>query len=269
MRVEGLDLQVPVVLVAVGFQEFETGGEGLRLGCELLLGHVLSVDPVLARDAAEVLGSLRVRHLALPGVALLTAHVHPTRIAVVVGGAAILPVVIVVGDQCRVDAVFLQNREGGVVEGFERPPGPMQEIVPSRMQFAPGRHAGHGADVVVVEGDRAFAQAHEVRRQGPVAAVVRQHVPVQGIVHDHDGFHGGLPFAAAGVDARVVRSTPCPHVGHSRPAYASASLSDSAAASSFATRATSSSASFAAMSWAEVAGLMVRSMARMVPSAPM
>ena len=189
MGIEGFDLKVPVVLFAVGLKELEAGREGPRLGGELLLLHVLSVHPVLADDAAQMLGHLRIGDLAFPGIALLAAHVLPARIAVVVGGAAVFPVVVVVRDKVRVDAVAFQDCESGVVERLVRPPGTVQEVVPAGVQLPACRHARHGADVVVVESNRALAQADEVGGERPVAAVVRQHVPVQRVVHDHYSFH--------------------------------------------------------------------------------
>ena len=77
VRVERLYLQVPVVGVAVGFEEFKAGRKGLRLRRQALLLHVFAVHPVLTGDAAQVVGNLRVGHLTLPGIAFLAAHVHP------------------------------------------------------------------------------------------------------------------------------------------------------------------------------------------------
>ena len=99
---------------------------------------------------------------------------------------------VVVRDQVRVKTVVLQDAESGVVEGLEWTPGAVQEVVPAGVQFPTRRYARHGADVVVVESDRALAQADEVGGQRPVAAVVRQHVPVQRIVHDHCSFHAAV-----------------------------------------------------------------------------
>ena len=96
--IESLDLQVPVVLLVVGRKELEASGEGLRLGREPFLLHVLAVHQVLPRDASQMFGNLGIGDLALPRVALLAAHVLPTRIAVVVGGAPVFPVVVVVRD---------------------------------------------------------------------------------------------------------------------------------------------------------------------------
>ncbi len=45
---------------------------------------------------------------------------------------------------------------------------------------------------MVVESDRALAEADEVGGQRPVAAVVRQHLPVQRVVHDHYSFHAAV-----------------------------------------------------------------------------
>ena len=101
-----------------------------------------------------------------------------------------------------VDAVLLQDGERGVVERFVRPPGTVQEVVPTGVKLPPRWHARHGADIVVVEGDRALAEAHEVWGQRPVAAVVRQHVPVERVVHHHDRFH-----AAASINPSFLIQT--------------------------------------------------------------
>ena len=110
----------------------------------------------------------------------------------VVRGAPVFPVVVVVRDQVGVDAVLFQYGESGVIERLVRPPGTVQEVVPAGVQLPARRHARHGADVVVVESDGALAEADEVGGQRPVAAVVRQHVPVQRVVHDHYSFHAAV-----------------------------------------------------------------------------
>ena len=51
---------------------------------------------------------------------------------------------------------------------------------------------------MVVESDRALAHSHEVGGQRPVAAVVRQHVTVQRVVHDHYSFHAADSITAHG-----------------------------------------------------------------------
>ena len=57
-----------------------------------------------------------------------------------VGGAAVLPVVVVVGDQVRVGAGGLQELGEGVVEGLDRPPAPVQEATDGPVSMS--RRAG-------------------------------------------------------------------------------------------------------------------------------
>ena len=66
----------------------------------------------------------------------------------------------------------------------------MQEVVATGVHFPSRRHARHAADIVVVESDGSLRKAREIRRKGPVATVVGQHVTIQRVVHHHYGFHG-------------------------------------------------------------------------------
>jgi hypothetical protein len=50
-----------------------------------------------------------------------------------------------------VDTVFLQDFRHGVVEGFQRTPFAVQEIIASCMKLAPGRDTGHGTNIAVVK----------------------------------------------------------------------------------------------------------------------
>ena len=92
-------------------------------------------------------------HHRLPGVAFLAAHELVGVVAVVVGGAAVLPVVEVVGHEVAVDAGLVQQLGEGVVERLQRAPAAVQEGQAAGQHVAPGRHAGQAADIVVVEGD--------------------------------------------------------------------------------------------------------------------
>ena len=119
VRVECLDLQEPAVLPLVAAQKIQPCAKSLGLRLLLFALHVLAVDPVLPQlviVAAQSLGlhSLsiqrlrldRVLHLPDPRVALLAAMVVPTVVARVIGGAAVLEIVQVVGAQMRVDSMF-------------------------------------------------------------------------------------------------------------------------------------------------------------------
>lgn len=216
VRVERLDLDEPVVLGVVRPQEFEAGVEGERLRLLRLGVQVLPVDPVLAPEVvaggARGIGDEGVRDLPLPGIALLAPEELPGVVAPVVGRPAVLPVVLVVADEVGVDAVPLENLGHGVVERLQRTPAPVEEVVAPGVEFAAGRHAGHGARVAGVVGDRAFRQAAEVGGVGPVGAVRRQQVPVEAVEHHHDGLHAVFrPSAGSrGFRSRARRKPPWP-----------------------------------------------------------
>ena len=83
-------------------------------------------------------------HHRLPGVAFLAADEFVAVVAVVVGRAAILQVVEVVGDQVAVDAGLVQQLGEGVVERLQRAPAAVQEVQPARSacRAAPACRAG-------------------------------------------------------------------------------------------------------------------------------
>src|SRR3954454_6582257 len=96
--------------------------------------------------------------MRFPGVTLLPADVFPATVALVIGRAAIFPIMLVVADQVGIDAVLLQDFGHRVVEWLERSPAAVQEIVSPGMQFAPGRHARHTPRVTVVKRHRSFCK---------------------------------------------------------------------------------------------------------------
>ena len=200
MRIEGFKMQQPVVRGAVALQELEPGIEAAHRRKILVLADELAIDHVARQLVAALLGELvRVVHLAqalpgrldhrLPWVALLAADEIVGVVAVVISGAAVAPVVKMVRDQVRIDALLVQQRRERVVEGFQRAPAAVQEIQAPGMQVAPRRHARQAAHVVLVEGDALRSQAAEVRCGDRFTAVRRKGAPVERIEQDEDGAH--------------------------------------------------------------------------------
>ncbi len=201
MRIECFDLQHPIVRVAVALEEIEAVREALHRGKVFLLPDEFAVDDVLAEISPALIGELPlVIHLAqplpvrlhhrLPRVALLPAHELVGVVAVVVGRAAILPIVEVVGDQVAVDAGLVQDLRKGVVEGLHRPPTPVQEGKPACQHVAARRHARQRAYVMAVVRARALGQPVEVRRRDALAAVRAEHVAIQRVEQHEHAFHG-------------------------------------------------------------------------------
>ena len=63
-------------------------------------------------------------------------------------------------------------------------------------QIAAGRHAGHGAAVVVIKNQAALGQPVDVGGLDPGGAVGIEVVAVEGVEHDEHGFHGWVPFVS-------------------------------------------------------------------------
>jgi len=183
MRIECLDLEEPVVLVPVGLDEFQSFVEGHRLRVVFFPLHVLSVDPVLAPQAigsaTDCGGDVGVLDLALPRVALLTAHELPGVVAGVVGGPAIFEIMVVVGDQVRVDTIESEEFRHRVVEGLQRAPAAVQEVHPAGMDFTPGRHARQARGITGVECDGMLLQSLEVGSVDLVSTIRPKHMSVQ------------------------------------------------------------------------------------------
>ena len=66
-------------------------------------------------------------HHRLPWIALLPANELVAVVPIVIGGAAILPIVEVVGDQMAVDAGVVQQLGERIVERLQRTPAAMQK----------------------------------------------------------------------------------------------------------------------------------------------
>lgn len=175
VRIEAFQQQEPVVGVLVGFQELEAAGETARQAEVRLVVHVLAVDcalqPLLAGLEVVVLrGELlahalqRRLHHRLPRIVFLAADEVPGLEARVVGGAAILEVVQVVGDQVGIDAVLAHQLGKRVVERLQRPPAAVHEVQPAGVQVTARRHARKAADPVVLESDAPLGETVEIRR---------------------------------------------------------------------------------------------------------
>ena len=114
-----------------------------------------------------------------PRIALLAAEELPSVVLSVIGSPTGLPIVVVVADEVRRDAGLAQHSRDGVVERLQRTPRAVEKVGPPGVQIAAGGHTRHGADVAGVESERPLGEPLEIGRVCPIAAVGRQHVPVE------------------------------------------------------------------------------------------
>ena len=217
--------------LAVALQEVEPVVEAAhrrKIGVvadELAVDHVLrELVPALAAElhAVVLLAQALPRRLdhRLPRIALLPAHEFERVVAVVVRGAAVLPVVVVVGHEVRVHALPVQDLGERVVERLERSPRAVQERQPAGVHVAPRGHARQAADVMVVERDAALREALEVGRLHGAAAVAFQRTPVERIEQHEDHFHGAPSAAAPRFLHEPSQSSP-PSSAPRRPTWSS------------------------------------------------
>ena len=96
-----------------------------------------------------------------------------------VGRAAILPIVEVIGNEMAVDPGVMQQFGERVVERLEWTPAAMQKRQPAGKHVAPRRHARQRTDIVIVVDHRAFRETVEIRRRHALATISAEHLPVQ------------------------------------------------------------------------------------------
>ena len=193
VRIKGLHLKEPVIVFMVSVQKFDSGLEGLGL-CHFFHGiRVFPVHHVLLNALSQMRRQFFLTYAGLPVIPLLTAHIFPAAVSVMIGAASILPIMIVVADQMAVNAVFLQDFRHGIIVGLHGAPASVQEIVTSCVDFPPCGHTGKASHIAFVKRDAAVRKAFEIRGLCPVTAVWGKHVTVQGIVHYHDCFHNFSP----------------------------------------------------------------------------
>ena len=114
-----------------------------------------------------------------PRVVFLSANELPGLVAAVIRRAAVLVVVEVVADEMCVHAGLLQDIGHRIVERFERTPGAVHEVQPTRMHVAPGRHAGQRADIMIVEGHGPLGEAIEVGGRNRRSAIATKRETVE------------------------------------------------------------------------------------------
>ena len=194
MRVKSLNLQEPLIFRVVTFNEVQTALEGLVLRHRLFCSDKLAVYPVMAPaltgfSLGEGIRVIRPGDLSHPWISLLAAD---DLVAVKFGqvaGAAVLPVVEVIGRNMGIDTGFLHAGNDRIIKWLHRRPGRVQEIIPAGLQFAAGRHTWHTSAVETVKCERFLAQTLKLRHDCPVTAVVGEKMPIQGIKHHHNCFH--------------------------------------------------------------------------------
>ena len=215
VRIECLQVQVPVFGVVVAVDEVQGALEALRRRVVLVAFHrrVGLVAPVApaARplQPARTVRLGRLLHQRAPSVALLAAQELPGAVDGVVALTAGVEVVVVVGDHVAVHAALLaQHGRQAFVPRLHRAPRRLQEVDPPGEHLAARRHARQGAGEVVVEHRAALRQPVDVGRDGELVAVAAQVVAVQGVHDDEDGSHGCGPRVAVSVVRRIMPYLP-------------------------------------------------------------
>ncbi len=197
MWIEAFHLKKPVVAVVVCVYKFNASGDGFCLWEIVAAVDIGAVNQILMVQPAshpckmyQIRARIRSRVQVGPvWVALLAADIFPGGIAGVVIGAAIFPIVGMIADQMRVDAMIFKNFRHGVVVRLYGAPAPVQKIVASCVQLSSGGHTGQASGIALVETHRMPCKPFKVGRQALAVAISRQITPVQRIKHDHDRFH--------------------------------------------------------------------------------
>jgi hypothetical protein len=202
VRIEGLQVKQPVGRFSVAVEKRQSRVEAAHRREVLVGAHGLPVDDVIGKLVPSLLGELRrvvlllqplprgLNH-GLPRITLLATDEFVGVVTVVVRGSAVAPVVVVVGDQVRVDPSLVQQGGERVVEGLQRAPPAVQEIEPTGVHVAPCWHAGQAAHIVAVKRDSALREPLEIRCLDRGATVGLQGKAVERIEQQEDGLHRG------------------------------------------------------------------------------
>ena len=205
MRVKRFDLQEPVIVPAIAVEKVDAVLKRLAHREVLFTMQALAVVHVLPAAMAahftqragcsfraELVGCKlgggggQIGH---PVITFLAAIAAPAGITAVVGAAAILDIMVMVGSKAAVDAVLFQDFRHGIIIRFHGAPAAVQEVIAAGVQLSAGRHAGQTAHITFVKADGMGCQTLKVGgRDG--AAIHAQQIPAQGVIHDHQCFHG-------------------------------------------------------------------------------
>ena len=180
MRIEGLDLQEPVIHALVGFQEGQSGIEGTILRPGILAPDTFAVFPVVLppfrvrefTHGRHMLRHVNLASVAVPSVTFLPPDCVPRGVPAVIGGTAVFPIVVVIRNQMGINPPILQDFRHRVIEGLQRPPTAMQETITPGVEFPACRHAGQATDIAVVENGGFFTQARKIFCLGPRTTVI-------------------------------------------------------------------------------------------------
>ena len=140
--IEAFNLQEPLICIMIHINKFQTGIKGLNLSSLFLR---ILIEPVylivnihrfhdwyliheLGFASKYRSGIQRIVQIFFPRVPFLTTDALPGGIPGVVGGTAILPIVLMVADQMAANSGVAQNFRHRIIEGFQRPPAAVQEI---------------------------------------------------------------------------------------------------------------------------------------------
>ena len=196
MRVKSLDHQEEIILALVVLHPVACGLEGLGAGHIFLMRPLLAILLILLAHAAvkglrHVIGFVDAAH---PGVALLPAIVIPRVEFLQVALATGAQIVTVVGSDVAKGAGRAQALGQRHVKGLDGTPGALKKVVAAAHDVATSRHAGGGANPVVVEHARALRKPVQVGRLHlSLGVVAREHVATQR-VHQHQYRSHDSPF---------------------------------------------------------------------------
>ena len=180
VRIEGLDLQEPVIHALVGFQEGQPSIEGNILRPGILAPDAFAIFPVVLppfrvcefAHGRHMLGHFDLASVTIPRITFLPPDCIPGGIAAVIGGSAVFPIVVVVRNQMGINPPVFQDFRHRVIEGLQRPPAAMQETIAPGMQFPARWHTRQAADIAVVENGGFFTQARKIFCLGPRTTVI-------------------------------------------------------------------------------------------------
>jgi hypothetical protein len=157
MGIKSFYLQEPIVLVFVGLDKFQPFLKRFRLRLGFFFLDIFPVYPVLPPVPPQLSGRPGICYLPFPMVPFLAADDFPGIVPVMIGSTSILPIMIMIAHQMSIHLFLFQQSRHGIIERLYWSPAPVQKIIPSRMEFPPGRHAGKTPGIAVFKGYGLFS----------------------------------------------------------------------------------------------------------------
>ena len=177
----------------IPLQKFHPRPERNTLSHPVFRIRIFPVNHILLTALPDMSRKHLIPDTPLPGIPFLSPHILPAAVPIMISTPAILPIMIMITDQMRINPIPLQNLRHRIIIRLHRPPAPMQEIITPRMNLPPRRHTRQTPHITLIKSNTPLRQPLKIRRLSPLTPIRRKHMPIQRIIHNHYSLHKKNP----------------------------------------------------------------------------